>query len=289
MQRFVLIPCFLFLSLLLTASNTQIHVIQDTRFGSIDWTSMTLYASGEHPYTPHQAGAATKQVQAESMAKQQAIENLFALLMNITVDSENTLHTVLQRDRAMKTRVQSWFSGNVETHTPPRTRDGVYRIDMKLDMAKPGGILTQLDQLYPMYQLMPKTAITNVVYPYTGLVIDARHLDTFIPSTGTKVFLEDGRLMYSPSFLRKPHYARSGHILFLASPDAARIEQRAGNDYLLIKAKATLPELNDDDPPAIPVFQTDLEIFSNDAARVLPSTALRNNLANGRVVVLCTF
>lgn len=109
---------------------------------------------------------------------------------------------------------------------------------------------------------------------YTGLVIDARHLD-FIPSLHMGVFSGSGRLLYSPEFLSRATLVKRGTAGYFTSEGQGEARQRAGSRPLKV--------------PALDLARAGenaLVISDEDAAKLLAHDGSVKNLKRARVVIL---
>lgn len=109
---------------------------------------------------------------------------------------------------------------------------------------------------------------------YTGLVVDARHLD-FIPSLNTGIFTSSGRQLYSPAFLTRATLVKRGAAGFFTTEGQNEARQRAGARPLKV--------------PALDLMRSGenaLVISDEDAAKLLAHDGSVKNLRRARVVIL---
>jgi hypothetical protein len=109
---------------------------------------------------------------------------------------------------------------------------------------------------------------------YTGLVIDARHLN-FVPSLSTGIFTSSGRLLYSPSFLTRVTLVKRGAAGFFTTEGQSEARQRAGTRPLKV--------------PALELARAGenaLVISDEDAAKLMAHDGSVKNLRRARVVIL---
>lgn len=109
---------------------------------------------------------------------------------------------------------------------------------------------------------------------YTGLIIDARHLD-YRPSLNTGIFTGSGRQIYGVEYLNRITAVKRGVAGHYALETDADLRQRAGKRPLKVSAL----DLNGHG-------ENSLVISDEDAAKLLAHAGSVQNLRRGRVVVL---
>ncbi|MBN8221312.1 MAG: hypothetical protein J0L53_10340 [Spirochaetes bacterium] len=109
---------------------------------------------------------------------------------------------------------------------------------------------------------------------YSGLVVDARHLN-FIPSLTTGIYTSSGKQLYGPVFLNRATLVKRGVAGFFTNEGQSDARQRAGNRPLKV--------------PALDVArqgENALVISDEDAAKILAHDGSVKNLKRARVVIL---
>ena len=109
---------------------------------------------------------------------------------------------------------------------------------------------------------------------YTGIVIDARHLD-YRPSLNTGIYTGSGRQIYGVEYLNRNTAVKRGVAGHYAAESDAELRQRAGKRPLKVSAL----DLNGHG-------ENSLVISDEDAAKLLAHAGSVQNLRRGRVVVL---
>lgn len=109
---------------------------------------------------------------------------------------------------------------------------------------------------------------------YTGIVIDARHLD-YRPSLNTGIYTGSGRQIYGVEYLNRITAVKRGVAGHYAAESDAELRQRAGKRPLKVSAL----DLNGHG-------ENSLVISDEDAAKLLAHAGSVQNLRRGRVVVL---
>lgn len=109
---------------------------------------------------------------------------------------------------------------------------------------------------------------------YTGLIIDARHLD-YQPSLNTGVFTGSGRQIYGVEYLNRLTAVKRGVAGHYAAETDGELRQRAGKRPLKVSAL----DLNGHG-------ENSLVISEEDASKLLAHPGSVQNLRRGRVVVL---
>ena len=109
---------------------------------------------------------------------------------------------------------------------------------------------------------------------YTGLIIDARHLD-YRPSLNTGIYTGSGRQIYGVEYLSRNTAVKRGVAGHYAAESDADLRQRAGKRPLKVSAL----DLNGRG-------ENSLVISDEDAAKLLAHAGSVQNLRRGRVVVL---
>jgi hypothetical protein len=109
---------------------------------------------------------------------------------------------------------------------------------------------------------------------YTGLIIDARHLD-FVPSLNTGVFTSSGRQLYGAVFLTRATLVKRGATGFFTTEGQSEARQRIGNRPLKVAALDLAH-----------AGENTLVISDEDAAKLLAHDGSVKNLKRARVIVL---
>lgn len=109
---------------------------------------------------------------------------------------------------------------------------------------------------------------------YSGLVVDARHLN-FVPSLNTGIYTSSGKQLYGPVFLGRATLVKRGVAGFFTNEGQSDARQRAGSRPLKV--------------PALDVTrqgENALVISDEDAAKMLAHDGSVKNLKRARVVIL---
>jgi hypothetical protein len=109
---------------------------------------------------------------------------------------------------------------------------------------------------------------------YTGLIIDARHLN-FKPSFNTGIYSSSGRQLYGAEFLSRATAVKRGVAGFAAGEGNGELRQRAGKRPLRVSALDLTR-----------TTENALVISDEDAARLFAHDGSIKNLRRARVVVI---
>lgn len=284
-RRFVALPCFLLLCAgLFAADGHDDHVWQRVGAGAVDWTSFTVHISTETPFMPDHPDSPQQKTVVLAKARLLARKVLYQTLLRINLDNGSALDsTVAENDRLQEALQNRLLAGIQFVEPPAVTGKATITMRLALPLKGKGRLLESLLPLFPHNRLIPQTKLTNAVYNYSGLVLDARHL-AFNPSLATRLLDESGRVLYGPSFTNRDRFVQAGHILFLSRLTSPRVKQRAGQRFFYAHAKELKPASSLKNRWK---YGTDLVLFQHDARRLLASDSTRRRIRNCAVVVLC--
>ncbi|TGJ98546.1 hypothetical protein EHQ53_02145 [Leptospira langatensis] len=271
---------FLGISLLAWESKDKTETVVDWKAGEIRKTvEIKLPKISFHPDDPdfNKEGTAKNLTEARTMAKESAREEikkyLYRGMENLKLDSNLLLREKIAADEPFREifqeiyekdpiELQSRFVGNKLIAT------GILPLKGKK------GILTHITLPYASEQFPESYPIQNPADAYTGLIVDARHLNVE-PALFSEIRDEDGIGIYSPFFVKKSSIVNYGYIRYFSKPKEAMREEVAGVKPLFTTALGMSGKLG-----------ADLVISNEDAEKILASPKSREALLKGRVIVL---
>ncbi|TGJ99364.1 hypothetical protein EHO59_16005 [Leptospira semungkisensis] len=267
-------------SILAWESKDKTETVVDWKAGEIRKTvEVKLPKISFHPDDPdfNKEGTAKNLTEARNIAKETAKEEikkyLYRGMENLKLDSNLLLREKIAEDEAFREifqeiyekdpiEVQARFVGNKLLAT------GILPLKGKK------GILTHITLPYASEKFPESYPIQNPADSYTGLIVDARHLNVE-PALFSEIRDEDGIGIYSPFFVKKSSIVNYGYIRYFSKPKDAMREEVAGVKPLVTTALGMTGKLG-----------ADLVISNEDAEKILASPKSREALSKGRVIVL---
>jgi hypothetical protein len=238
----------LFLSLSLTGANALAadiplpplggeaqasSVVVEREHGLIDWSQNYIEATGMAVAPTNASGA-----QAKALARRGAIvdlqRNLLEFLNGVQVDARTTMNDFMAEDR-VRTEVHGVIR-NVEMldgtwDGESYTISGRVRLPQLLVVVTPN--IMAIEERAPKPK--PPSAPAKTAGRFTGLVIDARHLQ-IVPCLSFRVTDESGNEVYGISFADPKFAAQSGLATYYNNIDYAKGELRVATNPIVTKA-----------------------------------------------------
>lgn len=271
-----LIAALVLLAFTLEALSSTDRVMVSMDGTSIDWTGMQVTAVGSVRVDKDALSYPSKLQDAYLSARTAAKHMLYLTLLRLAIDRMQDLKTLLINRDSMRHRIQNHVFSRAFEIVPPYQKGGRVFCTWRLKLTGSSSLYTMLPALYPFFSIPPKTVfVYKGGYNYTGLVIDARHLN-ISPSAGMKIFNRKGMQLYGPSFTDRFRFVQQGHILYLPTFTSPLLRRRAGQRFLYLHAASAKTRTG-----------SDLVLFDRDADRILASENMRKALKQCRVVVIC--
>jgi hypothetical protein len=208
-------------------------VVVEREHGLIDWSQNYIEATGMAVAPTNSSGA-----QAKALARRGAIvdlqRNLLEFLNGVQVDARTTMNDFMAEDR-VRTEVHGVIR-NVEMldgtwDGESYTISGRVRLPQLLVVVTPN--IMAIEERAPKPK--PPSAPAKTAGRFTGLVIDARHLQ-IVPSLSFRVTDESGHEVYGISFADPKFAAQSGLATYYNNIDYAKGEIRVATNPIVTKA-----------------------------------------------------
>ncbi|TGM11421.1 hypothetical protein EHQ81_17275 [Leptospira selangorensis] len=268
------------ISLFAWESKDKTETIVNWRTGEIIKTvEVKLPKIAFHPDDPdyNKIGTAKNITEARNIAKETAKEEikkyLYRSMENLKLDSNLLLREKIAQDESFREIFQEIYEKEpIEIHNQFKGNHLIATGVLSLKGKK--GILSHITLPYSSENFPEAHPIHNPADSYTGLIVDARHLDV-VPALFSEIRDEDGIGIYSPLFVKKSSIVNYGYIRYFSKVQDAMKEEVAGYKPLLTTALGVSGKLG-----------ADLVISNEDAEKVLASPKSREALLKGRVIVI---
>ncbi|MBW1988559.1 MAG: hypothetical protein JRI97_03340 [Deltaproteobacteria bacterium] len=219
-------------------------------------------------------------------AREQALENLLSVCMNVRVTADSTIGDAVAKDPGALAQIKEMVE-TARMCNREYLSDGTVLVRMGIPLY--GGLaqvvlpptIVQVPQVRQVQAQRPARAEAKAVTPAgeepeppkTGLLVDARGLAA-APAMVPRILDEDGREVYGPAWVSR-EYAVSGMCGYTRDPDRAASHPRVGENPLTVKALSVRGE-----------GRCDLVISNADAARLRGASENLSFLRRCGVVVL---
>ncbi len=191
---------------------------------------------------------------------------------SLRLNEEFTILEKVNKEEKFRERFNEFFLNESSEIKVKYIQDEVHVESLtKLIGAK--GLLNYLDVEYDKenFPEFPEIAVSE---EYSGLIIDARHLEAN-PSLFPKILTDKGLEIYSAQLTNKNFAIDNGFVIYMSDPIKAMKHPRIGaNPYLVVATNATGK------------FKTQLSIPTKEAAKILASKETRKNLKKCKVIIL---
>jgi len=187
----------------------------------------------------------------------------------------NENFTILERvnvDEKFRERFNEFFLNESSEIKVKYIQDEVY-VESLTKLMGARGLLNYLDMEYDS-ENFPEFPSISVSEAYSGLIIDARHLEVS-PSLFPKIITDKGLEIYSTNFVNKNFAIDNGFVIYLNDPVKAMKHQRVGeNPYFVVATNV------------IGKNKTIVTIPTKEAIKILSSKDTRKNLKKCKVIIL---
>ena len=223
-------------------------------------------------------GTAFNISEARNKAQLKARENINMQLVRsietVRVNDEYTMIQKIQADPSFRERVNEFFQLEKSELKVNYNKDRV-TVESVLHLKGRYGLLNYIDLEFGTEDF-PNLESEEIVLPahYTGLVLDARHLDGE-PSLFPRISTEKGLEIYSYHHVNKNSVIDHGMVSFQSNPEEALQDKRVGNNPLYILATSALGK-----------NRTGFAINTEDAKSLLVSKETRKHLKRCAVIIL---
>ncbi|MBK8394045.1 MAG: hypothetical protein IPL26_02215 [Leptospiraceae bacterium] len=191
---------------------------------------------------------------------------------SLQLNEEYTILEKVNKDEKFRERFNNFFLNESSEIKVKYVQDEVH-VESLTKLLGATGLLNYLDiqydtEVFPEFQEKPLTEA------YTGLIIDARHLEVN-PSLFPKILTDKGLEIYSASFVNKNYSIDNGFVMYMSDPVKAMKHKRVGlNPYFVVATNVTGKN------------KTKISIPTKEAMKILSSKETRKNLKKCKVIIL---
>lgn len=267
-KRFFICFIGLIFFLIPLSANAQQPLIQKIGNGEINWSEQIIRALGSGAPNPDAPNIAAARLGAERAAKADALRNILETIKGVRIDSQTVVENAMTQNDQIRTQVHGLIRGAKVIKTRYLS-DGAVEVTVEIPLS---GALHQtlLTQSSWGSQPVPKTGDPV----HTGVIFDSRGLNVR-PALAPKIVDEDGREVYSSTFVSKEWAMKNGVVGYTKNLEAALKNDRVAPHPLIIKAiKVTGPG------------NTDLVIKNADAQGLRDMSKNLSFLEQGRVLIV---
>ncbi|NBU98455.1 MAG: hypothetical protein EBS19_09645 [Spirochaetia bacterium] len=211
---------------------------------------------------------------AQLKAREKINLQLVRSIETIRVDDDYTIIQKIQNDPIFREKVNEYFQLEKSELKVNYNKDRV-TVESVLPLKGQYGLINFIDLEFGT-EKFPELIAEDIVRPsnYTGLVLDARHLDAE-PSLFPRITTEKGIEIYSYHLVNKNSVIDNGMVLYQSNPAEAINNKRVGKNPLYILALTTVGK-----------NKTGYSITSDDAKSLLVSKETKNALRKCSVIIL---
>lgn len=234
-KRFFICFIGLIFFLIPLSANAQQPLIQKIGNGEVNWSEQIIRASGSGAPNPDAPNIAAARLGAERAAKADAMRNILETIKGVRIDSQTVVENAMTQNDQIRTQVHGLIRGAKVIKTRYLS-DGAIEVTVEIPLS---GALneTLLTQSSFGSQPVPKTGDPV----YTGVIFDSRGLNVR-PALAPKIVDEDGREVYSSTFVSKEWAMKNGIVGYTKNLEGALKNDRVAPNPLVIKAiKVTGP------------------------------------------------
>jgi hypothetical protein len=222
-------------------------------------------------------GTAFNISEARNKAQQKAREKISLQIVrsieNIRLDENYTMLNMIQTNAFFRERINEYFRNERSELKVAFIKDKVF-VDSVVKLKGKDGLLNFLVKEYETEQFpeLNNDLVNSVAY--SGLIIDARHLDAE-PSLFPRIVTDKGLDIYSHHFVYKNHAIDNGLVSFQMDPKIAMAHPRVGKNPYYVLALSVVGNK-----------RTEFSIHTEDAKKILGNQETKNNLKKCNVIIL---
>lgn len=223
-------------------------------------------------------GTAFNISEARNKAQAKARENINLQLVRsietVRINDEYTINQKVQLDPYFRERINEFFQLENSELKVNYNKDKV-TVESVLPITGKYGLLNYIDLEFGT-ENFPELSTEEIVKPahFTGLVLDARHLDAE-PSLFPRITTEKGLEIYSYNLVNKNQVIDKGMVSYQSNPDEAMNDKRVGSNPLYILALTTVGK-----------NKTGYAITTQEAKSLLVSQETKKYLRRCSVIIL---
>lgn len=255
----------------------------------VDWSSMKIIAGREESVLPvvfeksdtdfgknnTSLSITESRSKARKKLKDRLLSEISLSVENLKIDSRNTIGDKIQSNEKFREKFNRIF----------QTEIGEYKVfirgnkvvsEIAIPFTGKTGLINFLDINFGSEEF-PQFPETQSPPQYTGLVIDARHLNSET-SLFPRITTDAGLELYSPELVRKNYAIDKGYVLFQSDPIVAMKHARVGDNPYFVYALSATGE-----------YKTDFSIPTEDVRKIFGSKKTIENLKNCNVIIVKNF
>ena len=240
-------------------------VLQFFETGEVNWSDMTIRASGVGVLNPDIENIAVARLGTERAAKIEAIRKLSETIKQVKVDSTTTIENFMTASDFVDSRVEAALKG-AKIVEKKFFSDEEMEVTVEISMT---GLLTEI--------LIPHTGDIDTPSTgdeiYSGLIIDAGGLG-LEPVISPKILDERYREIYGASYISKESALLRGIVVYEKEMSRAMENDRISNNPLIIQGIRTTGN------------STNVVISSSDAQSLRHSAKNLSFLRHGKVIIV---
>lgn len=205
-------------------------------------------------------------------ARDKASIRTISAIERIQLDDKHTILDKLDADEKFREYFNQFYLLEPDRLNIRFQKDNVI-LEERINLLGRNGVMNYI-QLPFDSEKFPEFEQEKYPVPYTGLIIDARHLKAK-PVLLPRIVTDAGLEIYSPYLVSKYYAIDRGMVAYLQDPMKAMKHRRVGDKPFFTIASDTYGE-----------NQTGYTIATEDAIRLLSASSTRKNLKRCRVIIL---
>lgn len=257
----------------------MIGVSENFGQGQVDWENGVITVTGEGA-PPENASKAAAPLLAKRAAIMDAYRNAAETVAGIRIRAGSYVKDATSQSDEISGSVNGFIRGG-QFEKPVYDSEGRCTIVLHLPVGGHKGLTSilydQAKQMTPDSPAAPEvTPDSNVDFPYTGIIIDARNYGVH-PALYPQIFDADGYLLYGQSMVNVVDPGFSTIVAYSKTLDNAKTKARIGDKPLIIKATGSVKAANGE--------ITDIIIGSEDS-KTFRMISSKNDLLSKAAVVI---
>ncbi|HMW05726.1 MAG TPA: hypothetical protein PK079_05980 [Leptospiraceae bacterium] len=205
-------------------------------------------------------------------AKEKTKIHFVRSIESIRLNEEYTIIEKVNKDEKFRERFNEFFLNESSEIKVKYIQDEV-RVESLTKLLGSKGLMNYLMINYDT-EKFPEFMEIPVPEAYTGLIIDARHLDAN-PALFPRIFTDKGLEIYSMSLVNKNFAIDNGFVIYMSDPIKAMKHQRVGeNPYLVVATNV------------IGKNKTGYTIPTKEATKILATKETKKNLKKCKVIIV---
>ena len=203
--------------------------------GRLDWTAGTITVTGEGVAPEDVTHPVQRRLLGFRAAKLVAYRTLLEVVGGVQVDARTTVSMSMVASDSVRARVEGMVRGARVVPGSQREEDGLFRLDLRLDLHGPlaeavlpdtGGVAPSLPEELPD---LDSVIVFVPPKPFTGLVVDARGT-SLSPSLSPRIVDDSGRVIYAAAQADHDQVVRDGVVAYERDLQRAATNPRVGGE-----------------------------------------------------------